>query len=89
MEVSHNREHGEHLLGRSRILPPVLPTKNDLRYLLPGTEAIINAATSKALLSEACVNAAAKVHLQIGTSLPGVFIDREVHRSREGQRNTT
>jgi hypothetical protein len=35
-----------------------------------------------------CVNAAAKVCLQMRTSLPSVFIDREVCRGREGRRDT-
>lgn len=78
MEIPHDREHLEHLLCGSRGMPPVLSTEGDLGDLLPGAEAVVHGATSKALLPEACVNAAAEVRLQMGTSLPGVFRDREV-----------
>ncbi len=80
MEVPHDREHREHLLCGSRSLPPVLSAEGDLGDLLPRTEAIVNGATPKALLPEAGVNAAVEVWLQMRTSLPGVFIDREVGR---------
>ncbi len=78
MEVSHDCEHLEHLLCGLRGQPPILSAEGDLRDLLPRAEAVVNGATPKALLPEACVNAAAKVRLQMRTSLPGVFIDREV-----------
>ncbi len=80
MEVLHNREHLEYLLCGSRGPPPVLSAEGDLGDLLPGAEAVVNGATPKALLPEACVNAAAEARLQMGTSLPGVFRDREVCR---------
>jgi hypothetical protein len=80
MKISHDREHREHLRCSSRGLPPILPAEGDLGDLLPGTEAIIDGTTPKAPLSEARVNAAMEVRLQIGTSLPSVFIDREVYR---------
>jgi hypothetical protein len=80
MEVSHDREHLEHLLCSSRGPPPVPSAEGDLGDLLPGAEAVVNGAPPKALLPEACVNAAAEVRLQIGTSLPSVFRDREVCR---------
>ncbi len=80
MEVPHDREHLEHLLCGSRGPPPVQSAKGDLGNLLPRAEAVVDGATPKALLPEACVNAAAEVRLQMGTSLPGVFRDREVCR---------
>ena len=80
MKVAHDREHREHLLCGSRSLPPVLSAEGDLGDLLSRAEAVVHGATPKALLSEACVNAAAEVRLQMRTSLPGVFIDREVDR---------
>ncbi len=80
MKVPHDRKHLEHLLGSLQGLPPVLSAESDLGDLLSGTEAVVDGATPKALLPEACVNAAAEVRLQIGTSLPGVFLDREVCR---------
>ncbi len=80
MQVPHDREHFKHLPGSSRGLPPVMSTKDDLGDLLSSTKAVVNSATSKALLPEAGVNAAAEVRLQIGTSLSGVFIDRKIHR---------
>ena len=80
MEVAHDREHREHLLCGSRSPPPVLSTEGDLGDLLSRAEAVVHGATPKALLPEACVNAAAEVRLQMRTSLPGVFIDREVDR---------
>jgi hypothetical protein len=87
MEVPHNWEHLEHLLCGSRCPSPVLSTEGDLGNFLSCAEAVVHSATAKALLSEACVNTAAEVCLQIGTGLPGVFIDREVHRSGEGWRD--
>jgi len=89
MEVPHDREDLEHLPGGLRGPPPVLSTEGDLGDLLPGAEAVVHGATPKALLSEACVNAAAEVRLQIGTGLPGVFRDREVSRGGEGRSDTT
>lgn len=80
MEVPHDRKHLEHLFGGSRGLPPVLSAEGDLADLLPRAEAVVDGATLKTLLPEACVNAAAEVRLQIGTGLPGVLFDREVCR---------
>jgi hypothetical protein len=80
MEVPHDREHLEHLLCCSRGPPPVLSPEGDLGDLLSRAKAVVSGATPKALLPEACVNAAAEVRLQMRTSLPGVFIDREVCR---------
>ncbi len=88
MEIPHNREHLKHLLGSLRGLSPALSTEDDLGNLLPGAEAVVNGATRKALLSEACVNAAAEVRLQIGTGLPGFFSNRKICRGREGRRDT-
>ncbi|BBH20104.1 hypothetical protein Back11_14490 [Paenibacillus baekrokdamisoli] len=85
MEMPHDRKYLEHLLRGSWGLPPVMPAEGDLGNLLPRAEAVIYGATSKALLPEACVNAAAKVRLQVVAGLAGVFIDREVCRSSEGQ----
>lgn len=78
MEVPHDREYLEHLLCDSWGPPPVLSAEGDLGDLLPSAEAVVHGATPKALLPEACVNAAAEVRLQIGASLPGIFSDREV-----------
>ena len=78
MEIPHDREHLEHLLCGSRDAPPIMSAEGDLGDLLPGTEAVVNGATSKALLPEMGVNAAAKVSLHIRTGLPGIFIDREI-----------
>ena len=80
MEVPHDREHLEHLLCGPRCPPPVLSAEGDLGDLLPGAEAVVDGATPKALLPQAWVNAAAEVRLQMGTSLPGIFSDREVCR---------
>ncbi len=80
MEIAHEWEHLEHLLCRSRGLPPVSSAEGDLGNLLPCAEAVVDGTTPKALLPEACVNAAAEVRLQMGTSLAGVFRDREVCR---------
>src|SRR5665648_684613 len=80
MEVSHDREHLEHLLCGSRGAPPVLSAVGDLRDPLPRAEAVVDGATPKALLSQAGVNAAAIVRLQVRTSLPGGLVDRKVRR---------
>src|SRR5665648_651347 len=53
MEVSHDREHLEHLLCGSRGAPPVLSAVGDLRDPLPRAEAVVDGATPKALLSQA------------------------------------
>lgn len=78
MEVPHDWKDLKHLSGRLGVLPPVSSSEGDLGNLLSRAEAVVDDATSKALLPEASVNAAAKVRLQIGTGLPGVFRDREV-----------
>src|SRR6266540_3718986 len=88
MELPHDREHPEHLLRGSRRAPPVLSAEGDLGDLLPRAEAIVDGATRKALLPEALMNPAAEVRLQIGTGLPGLLLDREVCRGREGRRDT-
>lgn len=88
MKVPHYREYREHLLRGSRSPPPVLSAEGDLGNLLSRAKAIVYGATSKALLSEACVDVASEVRLQMRTSLPGVFIDREVDRGREGWHDT-
>ena len=80
MEVPHDREHLEHLLCSLRGPPPVLSAEGDLGDLLPRAEAVVHGATPKALLPEACVNAAAEVRVQMRTSLPGFFSDREFCR---------
>ncbi|GHO58843.1 hypothetical protein KSB_73180 [Ktedonobacter robiniae] len=80
MQVSHDWEDCEHLPGVLWSLSPVLATEGNLGYLLPSAEAVVHCAAPKALLSEARVNAAAKVRLQIGTDLPSVFIDCEIYR---------
>lgn len=80
MELPHDREHLEHPLRGSRGPPPVLSAEGDLGDLLPRAEAVVNGATRKAPLPKALVNGAAEVRLQIGTGLPGVFVDREVCR---------
>ncbi len=83
MEVAHDWKHLKHLLCNSRGLLPVLSSEGDLRNLLPCAEAVVDGTSSKALLPEACVNAAAEVRLQIETSLACVFRDREVCRDGE------
>ena len=80
MEDPHDWKHLEHLLCSLRGPPPVSSCEGDLGDPLPCAEAVVDGATPKTLLSEACVNAAAEVRLQIGTSLAGVFRDREVCR---------
>jgi hypothetical protein len=60
------------------VLSPTLSFENDLGDLLPGPEAVINSATSKALLPEFWMDAATVVRLQPGTGLSGFFVDREV-----------
>src|SRR2546430_17693040 len=76
MEGAHDREHRKHLLCGWRGLPPVLSTERDLGDFLPGAEAVVHRAPPKALLPQACMNAAAKVRAQIGTRLPSLFRDR-------------
>src|SRR5262245_32867113 len=88
MEGPHDRKHREHLLGRCRVLPPVTSCEGDLGNLLPGTEAVVDGTPPKALLPEACMNAAAEVQLQMGTSLAGLFRDREICRGGERRRHT-
>ena len=78
MEISHDREYLKHLFCCLWGLPPVLSAKGDLGDLLSRTEAVVNSATSKALLPEMGMNAATEVWLQVRASLPGAFIDREI-----------
>lgn len=63
LEIPHNREHRKHLSGNQRGLSPVLSTESVLGNLLSGTKAVINRTTSKALLPEAGMDAAAEVCL--------------------------
>ena len=88
MEGPHDGKHREHLLGSSRGLPPVSSCEGDLGHLLPHAETVVDGATPKALLPEAGVNAATEVRLQMGTSLAGVFCDREVRRDGERRCDT-
>ena len=88
MEGPHDGKHLEHLFCSSRCLSPVSSHEGDLGNLLPCAEAVVDGATSKALLPKARVNAAAEVRLQIGTSLTSGFRDREVCRDGERRRNT-
>jgi hypothetical protein len=88
MELPHDREYLEHLLRGFWGLPPVVSAEGDLGNLLPRAEAVINSAASKAQLPEAFVNAAAEVRLEVVAGLAGSFVDREVYRSCEGQRDT-
>lgn len=88
MELPHDREYLEHLLRGFWGLPPVASAEGYLRNLLPRAEAVINSATAKAQLPEALVNAATEVRLQVLAGLPGIFIDSEICRSGEGQRDT-
>jgi hypothetical protein len=80
MELPHDREHLEHLHGHSRRAAPVLSAESNLRDLLPCAEAVIHGATREALLTEAVVNPAAKVRLQIWTGLPGGLVYGEICR---------
>jgi hypothetical protein len=85
MKVPHDRKHLEHLLGGLRGLPPALSAEGDLGDLLPCAETVVDRATPKTLLPEACVSSAAEIRLQMATSLPRGFVDREVRRGREGR----
>jgi hypothetical protein len=84
MELTHDREHFEHLLCGTWDFTPVVSTESDMGNLLPRAEAVINRTTSKAQLPEISVNAAAEVRLQVRAGLAGVFVDREVRRSCVG-----
>lgn len=85
MEVPHDGEHLEHLLGGLGRPPPVLSAEGDLGGLLPCAEAVVDRAALKALLPQAGVDAAAEVRLKVGASLSGGFVDREISRGREGR----
>src|SRR5665647_2625544 len=85
MKVPYKRQHLEHLLGGLRGVPPALSAEGDLGDLLPRAEAVVDRATPKTLVPEACVSSATEVRLQVRTSLPGGFVDREVRRGREGR----
>lgn len=89
MKLSHDREYLEHLLRGFRGLSPISSIVGRLRNMLSGAVAIVNGAASKTALSKADVNTATKVLSQIVAGLSGIFIDREVYRSREGQRDAT
>jgi hypothetical protein len=80
MQTLHNPEDVEHLLCCLRVdSPPVPSTKSHLGDLLPGTKAVVHSATSKALPSKVGVYTATEVRPhEIGTGLPGAFIDRKV-----------
>lgn len=80
MEVPHDREYRKHLFCGLRSLSPALPTEGELGDLLSSSKAVIHGTASKALLPEACMDAAAKVRSQMGTGLSCVFTDREVGR---------
>ena len=80
MQIPHDREDGEHLLACVRGPTPVLPAEGDLADLLACAEAVIDGATPEAELSQARMNAAAVVGLQVWTRRPGRLADREVGR---------
>ncbi|HEY3994158.1 MAG TPA: hypothetical protein VGM01_14920, partial [Ktedonobacteraceae bacterium] len=80
MESPHDGKYLKHLLRGPRILPPVLSAKDNLRDPLSRAKAVVNGTTTKAPRPEMRVNTATKVCSQVGTGLPGMFIDREVHR---------
>jgi hypothetical protein len=80
MELPHDCEDLEHLLGDPRGPPPVLPGEGDLRHLLPRAEAVVHGAPRETQLPEARVNATAEVRSQMRAGLPGVLVDREVRR---------
>jgi hypothetical protein len=87
MELPHDHEDLKHPLRGSWRPAPVFAAECDLGDLLPGAEALVNGTTRKAPLPQGLVDAAAEVRLQIGTWLPGVFVDRKICRGREGRRN--
>jgi hypothetical protein len=80
MQTLHNPEDVEHLPCCLRVsFPPVPSTKSHLGDLLPGTEAVVHGAASKALPSKVRMYTAAEVRShQIGAGLPRALIDREV-----------
>jgi len=87
MEMPHNREYLEHLLRRFPDLSPVASAEGHLGNLLSRTEAVINRTPSESTLPHAFVDATTEVRLQIEAWLSGVFVDRKVCRSSEGQRD--
>jgi hypothetical protein len=88
MELPHDREHLEHLLGDSRRLAPVLPAEGGLCDLLPRAEAVVNGTPPEPLWPEAIVNGTAEVLSQVRAGPPGVLVDGEVRRDREGRHDT-
>lgn len=88
MKLPHDHEHLEHPFRGFRDPPPVSSAESDLGDLLPRAEAVVHRAAREASLPESRVHAAAEVRPQIGTSLSGVFVDREIRRYRERWRDT-
>jgi len=78
VELPHDGEHLERLRSDLRRPPPVVSTDGDLGDLLPRAEAVVDGASREAVLSEARVNGAAEVRLQIRTGLPSILVDGEV-----------
>lgn len=87
MKLPHDRKHLEHELRGLRGSTPVSSAERYLRYLLTGAEAVINRAAPKTPLSQAVVDTAAVIGLQIRTGAPGILIDCEVSRCCIRQRN--
>ena len=88
MELPYDREDLEQLSGGLRGLTPIPPAEGDLGDLLPRAETIVHSATPKTLPPEISMDPATEIRAQIGTGLPGFFVDREIDRSREGRRDT-
>ncbi len=83
VQVAHDREHREHLLGDLRGLPPVVPVVDVLRNLLTGTEAVVHGATREPSRPKLFVDRASKVGLEVRARLTGGLVDGEVGRGGE------
>src|SRR5665648_741624 len=73
---------GAREVGPDEVGSPVVLLEPDSgsHELARGQQQVVDGATPKALLSQAGVNAAAIVRLQVRTSLPGGLVDRKVRR---------
>jgi hypothetical protein len=85
VQLPHDREDREHLLGGRRVRPPVASEERDLGDLLAGAEAVVDDAAGEAFRPEARVDRTAQVALEVRTGHVGRLVDREVRRRREGR----
>jgi hypothetical protein len=83
VKLSHDREHREHLRRRLRVLAPVPPREGDLGNLLACAEAVVPGAAWETMLPEVFMDVAPETCAQMGTGLPGGFVDREIGGRRE------